>query len=256
MIKNYAIGNWKMHGTKEQVTSFCSLLASYSHNKSAPQSVNAFCPPYTYLALAAELLEKAPAFQLGAQDVSSHQIGPFTGQIAANMLVEMGCKFVIVGHSERRQYCKETDEEIADKFLAVKKAGLIPILCVGETRAEREADQTANIVTKQLNCLLQKEGGVANFKDSILAYEPIWAIGTGLTATPDEAQKVHALLRETIAEYDSQVAKALPILYGGSVKSSTVPGLIAMQDINGVLVGGASLNAEEFMSICEALNRA
>lgn len=255
-MKNYAIGNWKMHGSKAHVETFCSALASFNQNKLALQSVNAFCPPFTYLSLAAQLLEQAPHFQLGAQDVSNHQIGPFTGQIAASMLAEIGCKFVIVGHSERRQYCKESDEEIAEKFLAVKAAGMIPILCVGETRAQREADETASVVTNQLTILLSKEGGAANFKQAILAYEPIWAIGTGLTATPDEAQKVHGLLRETIAEYDSQVAEMLPILYGGSVKSSTVPGLIAMKDINGVLVGGASLNAEEFMSICEALSRA
>lgn len=254
MIRRYVIGNWKMHGTIGHVESFCSEISTYFQTKSASELVAAFCPPFIYLPLAVKLLENNSEFKLGAQDVSSHQPGAFTGQIAASMLKEFKCTYAIVGHSERRQFCNETDEEIAQKFMAARSAGLIPVLCVGETHQERLADKTAEAVVRQLKYLLTHHGAQA-FNGAILAYEPIWAIGTGLSATPEEAQKVHGLLRQTIAEYDPGVAKNLAILYGGSVKAETVSGLSGMPDINGVLVGGASLKADEFIRICEAVGK-
>jgi triosephosphate isomerase len=246
------VGNWKMHGSYAHVDQFFTEWGSKALKESTNTQIEAvICPPFTYLPRAAEQLKKHPTLKMGAQDVSAHQVGAFTGQIAASMLVELGCQYVIVGHSERRQYCHELDEDIANKFFAAKSAGLIPILCVGETQEERQADKTASVVTSQLQVILEREGAQA-FTGAIIAYEPIWAIGTGLTATPEQAQQVHSLLRLTVAEYDANLAKTLPILYGGSVKPSNSNTLFSMPDINGALVGGASLNAQDFRAICEA----
>ncbi|MBN9288098.1 MAG: triose-phosphate isomerase [Gammaproteobacteria bacterium 39-13] len=246
------VGNWKMHGSKSHVSEFFAALGAHHFKESASiQMESVVCPPFIYLDHAAKLLEQNPKCELGAQDVSAHQAGAFTGQVAATMLAEVGCKYVIVGHSERRQFCQETDDIIAEKFLAAKSAGLTPILCVGETQAQREADLTASVVVGQLQALLAKAGAAA-FAQAMIAYEPIWAIGTGLTATPEQAQQVHGLLRLTIAEYDATVAASLPILYGGSVKPNNARTLFSMPDINGALVGGASLNAQDFLAICDA----
>ncbi len=244
------VGNWKMHGSKAHLKEFVAAIAE-SKVLSNSQSSAVVCPPFPYLETAAALMATtAQALQLGAQDVSAHQLGAFTGQVEANMLIEVGCKYVIVGHSERRQYNNETDEQIAEKFLSAKAAGLIPILCVGETKEQRLAQQTDEIIVGQLQALLKS--GIGVFENAIIAYEPIWAIGTGLTATPEQAQAVHLLLRQTLAEYDAALANNLSILYGGSVKANNAQGLFAMPDIDGALVGGASLNANEFIQIIAA----
>ncbi len=247
------VGNWKMNGSKAHVKEFFTTLAAKADFLSANSHLTTvICPPFPYIEQAASLLAQVPALKIGAQDVSAHQAGAFTGQVAASMLVEQGCRYVIVGHSERRQFCQESDEEIANKFLAAKKAGLIPILCLGETKEQRLDELTNSVVVGQLKALLAH--GISVFENAMIAYEPIWAIGTGLTASPEQAQQVHGLLRQTLAEYDATLAKAISILYGGSVKGSNAKSLFAMPDINGALVGGASLNAQDFLSICEAVS--
>ncbi|MGE3318155.1 MAG: triose-phosphate isomerase [Candidatus Berkiella sp.] len=244
--QRYVIGNWKMNGTRQSVADF---FQAFSH-KDLPDTA-VICPPFVYLSQVAELLKSNPRIKLGAQDVSAFPNGAYTGQISAAMLLEQGCRYVIVGHSERRDFNKESDADIADKFFAAKTAGLIPVLCVGETHAQRLAEQTSAVVVSQLQAVITRHGAMA-FEGALLAYEPIWAIGTGLTATPEQAQAVHHLLRETVGGYDSSVAERLPILYGGSVKASNAAALFAMPDIDGALVGGASLQATEFLAICES----
>lgn len=245
--RRHVIGNWKMNGSKEHVAAYFNRLAQ----QSLPDVEMVVCPPSVYLSQAAQLLTANSKIKLGSQDVSAHAPGAYTGQIAASMLIEQGCHYAIVGHSERREWNKESDSDIAEKFFAAKAAGLIPILCVGETHAQRLAEQTSAVVVSQLQDILMHQGAMA-FEGALLAYEPIWAIGTGLTATPEQAQAVHHLLRETIGGYDSSVAARLPILYGGSVKASNAAALFAMPDIDGALVGGASLQADEFLEICES----
>ncbi|MGD9592194.1 MAG: triose-phosphate isomerase [Candidatus Berkiella sp.] len=246
------IGNWKMHGANAQVKEFTEALANLDKPINSNHEI-AICPPFPYLSYAALEFKKVPGLKLGAQDVSAHPGGAYTGQVSAQMLIEMGCQYVIVGHSERRQFNHETDDEIATKFMAAKTAGLTPILCVGETNEQRQAQLTDRVVTSQLNALLSR--GIEVFDKAMIAYEPIWAIGTGLTATPEQAQAVHGLLRQTLAKYDATLAKTLPILYGGSVKASNAQGLFAMPDIDGALVGGASLNANDFIAISNAALR-
>ncbi|MCS5710489.1 triose-phosphate isomerase [Candidatus Berkiella aquae] len=243
----YVIGNWKMNGSQQHVAAFFDRLSQVE----LPATEMVVCPPSIYLSQAAQILKPSSQIKLGAQDVSAHPPGAYTGQISASMLIEQGCRYAIVGHSERREYNKETDADVAAKFLAAKLAGLTPILCVGETHAQRLAEQTDKVVVSQLNSILSHHGADV-FEGALLAYEPIWAIGTGLTATPEQAQAVHHLLRETIGGYDSSVAARLPILYGGSVKASNAAALFSMPDIDGALVGGASLQAEEFLAICES----
>lgn len=213
--------------------------------------LNVLCPPNVYLGNLAEYIQKYPTLKIGAQDLSEFAPGAYTGQVAARMLVDQGCEYVIVGHSECRQYGHDTDEIVANKFYAAQRAGLIPILCVGESQAEYEAGLSHAIVMKQVGEIIKREG-IAVFQKAILAYEPIWAIGTGLTATPDQAQALHHLLRQSLAEYDASVARNLTILYGGSVKPQNAAALLAMPDIDGVLVGGASLQAQDFLAICNA----
>jgi triosephosphate isomerase (TIM) len=251
MAKTFSVfANWKMQCSREHVDTF---FAEFKKLFKPRGHTIAICPPYPYIAQVSECLEVLKGIDLGAQDVSEHKPGACTGQVAAEMLVDMGCKYVIVGHSERRQYNHETDDVVAHKFFAAKAAGLIPILCVGETQSQREQGLTESIVLSQIKNILLKQGA-KGFKDAIIAYEPIWAIGTGLSATPAEADAVHLLLRETIAEYDAPFAQALPIIYGGSVKANNAKDLFVMPNINGALVGGASLQAGEFWRICEAAN--
>lgn len=252
--KCHVIGNWKMHGSKEHVVNYISSVESMCHqdNINFDNTEIAVCLPFIYLGLAqSSLASTQSSIKLGAQDVSAHAPGAFTGQIAAAMLVEHNCKYVIIGHSERRAYCQESENEIALKFQAAKTAGLIPILCVGETQEQHHLGLTESVVMGQLQSIITKYD-ITAFKQAIIAYEPIWAIGTGLTATPTQAQQIHHLIRTTLAEYDASVAEELPILYGGSVKASNSADLFEMPDIDGALVGGASLQAEEFFAICQA----
>jgi triosephosphate isomerase len=189
--------------------------------------------------------------KLGAQDVHQLDKGAYTGEVSASMLREFGCHYVIVGHSERRAYYGESSHLVAEKFLAAQQAGLVPILCVGETLAQRESDVTEAVIAEQLDALIQL-AGVGALRGAVVAYEPVWAIGTGKTATSTQAQAVHAFIRQRVAADDAQIASELVILYGGSVKANNAEELFAMPDIDGGLIGGAALVAEEFLAICRA----
>ena len=207
-------------------------------------------PPYVYLSDVARMVEDG-LIGVGAQDVCAEAAGAFTGQVSAAMLKDVGCSYVIVGHSERRRMNHEDDTLVARKFVAAGHAGLIPVLCVGETLEERELKQTESVVGRQLDAVI-KMHGVGVLAGAILAYEPVWAIGTGHTATPEQAQAVHEFVRHRIAGHDAKIAREVRILYGGSVKGGNAAELFAMPDVDGGLVGGASLSAEEFRQICAA----
>ncbi|MGH8674136.1 MAG: triose-phosphate isomerase, partial [Burkholderiales bacterium] len=211
------------------------------------------CVPYPYLAQAADRL-RGTAVAWGAQNVSEHEQGAYTGEVSAAMLADLGCRYVIVGHCERRQLYGESDALVAAKFAAVQAAGMTPILCVGETLADRDAGKTQSVVARQLDAVLSAAGnrGPAN---AVLAYEPVWAIGTGRNATPEQAREVHAFLRARLAQDDAAVARELRILYGGSVKAANAAALFAMPDVDGGLIGGASLVAAEFLAIARAAHK-
>ncbi len=208
------------------------------------------CPPFVYLAEVARLL-RGSAAKLGAQNVSAEGHGAYTGEVAASMLKDVGCDFVIVGHSERRHLYHESNEDVARKFAAAQSRQLVPILCVGEQLAEREAQRTFEVLGRQLDAVVELTG-VASFAHAVVAYEPVWAIGTGRTASPQQAQEVHAFIRQRLAERDAKIAGDLQILYGGSVKAGNARELFAQTDVDGGLIGGASLKAEEFLSIVAA----
>ncbi|HTY04777.1 MAG TPA: triose-phosphate isomerase [Rhodocyclaceae bacterium] len=240
-------GNWKMHGS---LAGNLALLTAVKAGASGLKAVVAVCVPYPYLAQAQSVLAGSNV-AWGAQDVSEHAQGAFTGEVSAAMLGEFGCRYAIIGHSERRSYYGDTDAVVAAKFAAAQKAGLTPILCVGETLAEREANVTAQVVTRQLDAVIAGSGVTALAK-AVVAYEPVWAIGTGKTATPAQAQEVHALIRARVAAEDATVAEGLQILYGGSVKPGNAKELFGQPDIDGGLIGGASLVADDFLGICAA----
>lgn len=247
MRKKLVAGNWKMHGN---LAANAALLAGV---KAGVQGLNcevAVCVPYPYLDQAAKALTDSSVFW-GAQDVSEHAQGAYTGEVSASMLAEFGCRFVIVGHSERRSYYGDTDASVAAKFEATQKAGLVPILCVGETLDERERNVTAVVVTRQLEAVIDR-CGVAALASAVVAYEPVWAIGTGRTASPEQAQEVHALIRARVARADAGVAAGLRILYGGSMKPGNAAELMVQADIDGGLIGGAALVAADFVAICSA----
>ncbi len=212
----------------------------------------AVCVPYPYLAQAQGALSGS-AVAWGAQNASEHTQGAFTGEVAMAMLKDFGCRYVIVGHSERRALYGETDAVVTAKFCAAQAVGLIPILCVGETLAERESGRTVEVVSRQLAAVLDL-AGVSAFGQAVVAYEPVWAIGTGKTATPAQAQEVHAAIRAQVAAYDQNVATGLKLLYGGSVKPQNAAELFAQADIDGGLIGGASLVVDDFLAICRAAN--
>jgi triosephosphate isomerase len=227
-------GNWKMHGSRAANRGLLeALLAGLA---SAGDAQCAVCPPFPYLAQVADQL-RGSRIAVGAQQVSEHAQGAYTGEVSAAMLAETGCRYVIVGHSERRQLYGETDAQVAAKYAAVRGAGMTPILCVGETLAEREAGRTEQVVGRQLDAV--------GFKGGVIAYEPVWAIGTGRNATPEQAQEVHRFLR-------GKVAPETPILYGGSVKAQNAAAIFAMPDVDGGLIGGASLVAADFLAILRA----
>jgi triosephosphate isomerase len=247
MRRKLVAGNWKMHGTLAENEALLSGLLS---GLSGARSDVAVCVPFPYLAqVQAKLAGSAIAW--GAQNMSQHGKGAYTGEVSASMLNDFGCKYVIVGHSERRSIYGESDQLVADKYAAAQSAGLIPILCVGETLNEREECITEQVVGRQIDAILNKSG-VASLSRAVIAYEPVWAIGTGVTATPDQAQAVHAFIRGKIRASDAVVADNLIIQYGGSVKAANAAELFTQPDIDGGLIGGASLNAEEFMAICKA----
>ena len=242
-------GNWKMNGTiAETETLIKGLLAGSSGDNAATMII---CPSYPFLSRAAQLLD-GTHIGLGAQDMSQHEKGAYTGEVSAEMLLTVGVQYVILGHSERRQHHAESDQLVNAKAKAALSAGLIPIICVGETLTEREADRTEEVVGGQLAGSL--EGLTTDqLKKSILAYEPVWAIGTGKTATPDMAQAVHQFLRAKLAQIKNETAALVPILYGGSVKPENAKDLLSQPDIDGALVGGASLKADDFCGIVNAV---
>jgi triosephosphate isomerase len=244
-------GNWKMHGSRAEAHRLVEgILASGAGSGSSEAVV---CPPFVYLADVSRLLAGS-SLGLGGQDVCAEEPGAHTGEVAAPMLADVGCRYVIVGHSERRAMYGEDDALVARKFAAAVRHGLVPVLCVGETLDEREKEATRAVILRQLDAVLAS-ASVAPFAKAVIAYEPVWAIGTGRTATPAQAQEVHALIRGRIAEKDATIAASLRVLYGGSVKAANAAELFAMPDVDGGLIGGASLKADEFAGICAAAGR-
>jgi triosephosphate isomerase len=237
-------GNWKMHGSRAANSALLDAVVTGA--PAASEAECAVCAPFPYLAQLAERLSGS-AVAWGAQNVSEHAQGAYTGEVSAAMLAEFGCRYVIVGHSERRALYGESDAAVAAKFTAVLGAGMTPILCVGETLAEREAGRTEEVVARQLAAVLAK-AGIRSIEAAVLAYEPVWAIGTGRTASPEQVQDVHAFLR-------AKVKPGTRILYGGSVKAANAEAIFAMPDVDGGLIGGASLVAAEFLAIARAAQR-
>ena len=241
-------GNWKMNGSRSSIRELLDgVKAGAGDVKSAELAV---CAPFPYLADVQEQLTGS-AISWGAQNLSTEEKGAFTGETSAAMLLDFGCKYVIVGHSERRSLYGEDDALVAQKFAVARKVGLKPILCVGETLEERESDVTEEVVARQLDAVIALEGAGA-LADGVIAYEPVWAIGTGKTATPDQAQSVHAFIRAKLAGVDAGVADKVQILYGGSMNPGNAAELLAMADIDGGLIGGASLKADDFLAIGKA----
>jgi triosephosphate isomerase len=243
-------GNWKMNGSRESIrTLLDGVKAGMGDVKSAEVAV---CAPAIYIPLVEELLSGS-AVSWGGEDLSVHEAGAYTGEIAASMLNDFHCKYVIIGHSERRTYHGESDELVADKYETAMNAGLVPIFCIGETLDEREQGITNDVVARQIDAVINKLG-VAALAKGVIAYEPVWAIGTGKTATPEQAQEVHAFIRGRIADSDATVADAVQILYGGSMNAGNASELLAQADIDGGLIGGASLKSDDFLAIAKAAN--
>lgn len=259
-----------MHGSSEMTSELISEVsrqvldsASLSEQRLLAYDI-VVCPPAAYLSKAVAASDSLP-IEIGAQNVSQHSEGAYTGEVSLAMLTELGCKYVLIGHSERRELYGETDQDVAEKFAACSKSdahegyqgyegNIVPILCVGESLAERQAGDTQKVVGKQLDAVIEKVG-IEKFSDAIIAYEPVWAIGTGETASPEQAQEVHAFIRDKIAKMSAEVGAKIRILYGGSVKPGNAQSLFAQTDIDGGLVGGASLDADSFAGICEAAHK-
>jgi triosephosphate isomerase (TIM) len=248
MRRTMVAGNWKMHGTRASVAELIDGL----RNLDLPSDVEiAVFPSDLFIDRVINGLEDTP-ISVGAQDaaIDSKQ-GALTGEISPSQLVDAGCELVLIGHSERRLILGESDETLNRKFAAAQASGLTPVLCIGETLAQREAGQTLEVVERQLSAVID-EFGIDVFAKAVIAYEPVWAIGTGLTATPQQAQDVHAAIRAQLAQKNPEVAQGVRLLYGGSVKAANAVELFSMPDIDGGLIGGASLNADEFGAICRA----
>lgn len=244
--RKLVVGNWKMHGSHATNEALLEGLKS-----AGPLPCDAaVCVPFPYLAQAAERLARS-VLQWGAQDCSAHEQGAYTGEVSAGMLADFGCRYAIVGHSERRALHGESDQLVADKAQAALARGVTPIVCVGETLAQREAGETEAVVKRQLSAVIHTLGPCAS--EMVVAYEPVWAIGTGRTASPEQAQAVHALLRAQLQAATPRAAQ-MKLLYGGSVKPDNAASLLAQQDIDGGLIGGASLKAVDFLSICRAVS--
>ncbi len=250
MRQQIVAGNWKMNGTTASIETLLSDLLQGIAVQS-PAEIVVF-PPFPYINQVATQLAGSHV-HWGAQTLSANQVGAYTGEIAAEMLTDLRCRYVIVGHSERRSLYNEDNVTVAMKFAQAKKHGLTPILCVGETLEQRQAEQTQQVVGEQLEAILNLADGVQGLSGAVLAYEPVWAIGTGMTATAEQAQAVHQVLRQKISALDATVAQQLPILYGGSVKPDNAKGLFAMPDIDGGLIGGASLEAGQFVEIINSI---
>jgi triosephosphate isomerase (TIM) len=251
--KSIVAGNWKMHGSRSENASLIEAIVT--EFPAEPLAECVVCPPFVYLWEVSRLLRDTEVrVALGAQDVSAEGQGAYTGEISASMLKDVGCAYVIVGHSERRTIYAEGDQLIARKFAAAQSKGLIPILCVGEQLSEREAGRTQEVVARQLDAVLELSGA-ESFARAVIAYEPCWAIGTGRNATPEQAEDVHRFIRGRIAERNGRIAAETRILYGGSVKVGNAGELFAQPDVDGGLIGGASLKADEFLAILAAVGR-
>lgn len=244
MRRSLVIGNWKMNGTRSSAQSLAQGIVAGLGDDVADIAV---CVPYVFLNEISQVVQNT-RLALGAQNVADKPSGAFTGEISAAMLQEYGCKYALVGHSERRTYYGDTDQSVAARFCQAQEQGLIPVLCIGETLEEREQEKTFDVITTQLDAVVDK-AGIAAFSKAVIAYEPVWAIGTGRTATDEQAQEVHQFIRQYLAAKDQVVAENIQILYGGSAKPDNAKGLFAMPDIDGGLIGGASLDAESFLKI-------
>jgi triosephosphate isomerase len=238
------MGNWKMNGSAASAESLCHTLIEELNVADAGIAV---CVPYVYLPKLQTLTANSP-LAIGAQNIADQESGAYTGEISGSMLKEFGCQYALVGHSERRTYYGDTDESVAARFFEAQARGIIPVLCIGETLAEREQNQTFNVINRQLDAIINK-AGIEALANAVIAYEPVWAIGTGVTATDAQAQEVHKAIRERISAKNQTIADAIQILYGGSMKPNNAKGLLAMADIDGGLIGGASLEAKSFLAI-------
>jgi triosephosphate isomerase len=249
MRKIMVAGNWKMHGSEAMISGLLNGIID-GLDKSCPADLVVF-PPFPYLEL---VRSKAGGSGIawGGQTLNPNQQGAHTGEVSADMLREFGCRYVLVGHSERRALYGESNRDVANRYAAAQPAGLVPVLCVGETIEQRQSGATETVVAEQLDAVLDASG-IESFTTAVVAYEPVWAIGTGHTATPDQAQSIHAFIRDKFAALDDTIADQLRILYGGSVKGSNAADLFARDDIDGGLVGGASLTAEDFLAICRCV---
>ncbi|MEO7430493.1 MAG: triose-phosphate isomerase [Dokdonella sp.] len=246
MRRKLVAGNWKMHGSRAMARELVDAIADVA--SSGVEIV--VLPPFPYLdTMIARHASSGIAF--GGQDLSENVQGAYTGDVSGSMLKDLGCRYVLVGHSERRHYHEESNEQVAAKFVSAQVAGLIPILCVGETLGEREADATEAVIGRQIDAVLTLSG-VQSLAHAVVAYEPVWAIGTGKTASPEQAQAVHAFVRDKISGLDATIASSLRLLYGGSVKPANAAELFGQADVDGGLIGGASLVAAEFLAICAA----
>jgi len=246
MRRKFVAGNWKMHSTHASAAELVSAIVA----EQIDDIDIAVFPPYVYLA---ELIRQRGGAEVafGAQDVSEHALGAFTGEVAAAMLADIGATHVLVGHSERRQYHAESNERVAAKFAQAQASGLIPVLCVGETLDQRDSGATETVIAAQLDAVLARSG-IDALANAIVAYEPVWAIGTGRTATPAQAQDVHAFIRGKLGSANARISDSLRLLYGGSVKPANAAELFAQADVDGGLIGGASLVAADFIAICRA----
>lgn len=251
MRNTLVAGNWKLNGSKASIAELLQgILDGMSDGSVNSNTDVAVCAPYIYIPHVQEILN-GTAIGYGSESISEHDSGAYTGEISGPMLNDFACKYAIVGHSERRTLFGEKDADTANKFAAARKHGLKPILCIGELLEEREQGITETVVARQLDAVIDKEG-VEALADAVIAYEPVWAIGTGMTASPQQAQDVHAFIRNKIAFLNASVAEKVQILYGGSVNGDNADELFAMPDIDGGLIGGAALKAEDFLAICRA----
>lgn len=248
MRRSLVVGNWKMNGTLASAELLTKGIIAGLGDTNADIAV---CVPYVHLPKVSELVGNT-ALAVGSQNVADKSSGAFTGEISAAMLTEFNCKYALVGHSERRSYYGDTDESVAARFCQAQEQNIIPILCVGETLEQREQDQTFAVIDTQLDAVINL-AGIAAFGAAVIAYEPVWAIGTGKTATDEQAQEVHQYIRKYIAAKDQAIAEKIQILYGGSAKPDNAKGLFAMPDIDGGLIGGASLDAESFLKIYHSI---
>lgn len=248
MRQSLIMGNWKMNGSREEGQQLAKALAE---GLGAVNQEVAVCVPFVYLSDIRSVLASSP-IALGAQNVADQASGAYTGEVSAAMLADCGCKYALVGHSERRSYYGDTNQSVANRFVQAQKQNIVPVLCVGETLEEREQDRTFQVVDEQLDAVIDA-AGIEAFANAVIAYEPVWAIGTGKTASDEQAQEVHQYIRQQIAKRSQAIADKVQILYGGSVKPDNAKGLFAMPDIDGGLVGGASLDAKGFLQICHSV---